>query len=70
MENKLRQHAYIFLGVCLLVHLCASYIEGTIYPGHFSKEMRECELIMIVYAQLAAHYAWINREKIIKEIKE
>jgi hypothetical protein len=70
MENKLKQHLYIFLGVGILVHLFAAFIEGTLDPGFYSKDMRECEVIMFFFAQALAHYAWINRERIIKEIKD
>jgi hypothetical protein len=70
MENKLKNHAYIFLVVGIFVHLCTAYMEGTLDPSLYSKDMRECEVIVFIFTQTLAHYAWINREKIIKEIKE
>ena len=70
MENKLKQHAIIFFAVGLFIHLCTAYIEGSLNPVHFSQDMRECELIMFVFVQVLAHYGWINRENIIKEIKK
>jgi hypothetical protein len=45
-------------------------MEGTLDPEYFSKEMRECEMIFLIFTQALAHYGWINRENIIKEIKK
>ena len=70
MEVKLKQHFILFIIVGLFVHLGASYMEGTLDPEYFSKEMRECEMIFLIFAQALAHYGWINRENIIKEIKK
>lgn len=70
MESKLKQHAIIFFAVGIFVHLCAAFITGHIDPGYFSQDMREDELYMFLLAQALAHYGWINRDNIIKEIKK
>jgi hypothetical protein len=70
MENKLKQHLIIFLVVGLFIHLCTAFLVGTIDFTYFSRDMRECELIMFIFVQVLAHYGWINREKILQELKK
>lgn len=70
MENKIKQHLYIFLAVSIFVHLCTAFITGSLNPIHYSQDMRECEMIMFIFVQALAQYGWINRENIIKEIKK
>jgi len=67
MKEKLKEHAIIFVVVGLFIHLCAAYMEGSFI---MSKNMRECEMIMFIFVQVLAHYAWFNREKIAKELKK
>lgn len=70
MKEKLKQHAIIFVVVTLIVHLCTGYIVGTLNPMYFSKDMRETQIMMLIFIQALAHYAWFNREKISKELKK
>ena len=70
MTQKHREHRNIAIVTLLIVHFFTSYIEGTLYPMEFSKGMRECEVIMIIITQVFAHYCWINKEKIIKELRD
>jgi len=70
MTQKQREHRNITIVTLLIVHFFTSYIEGTLYPMEFSKGMRECEVIMIFITQALVHYCWINKEKIIKELRD
>jgi hypothetical protein len=70
MKEKLKEHAIIFAVVALFIHLCTSYMEGTLNPMYFSKNTRETQMIMFVFLQVLTHYAWFNREKIAKELKK
>jgi hypothetical protein len=70
MREKLKQHTVIFLVVVLLIHLGTAYMEGTLNPMHFSKGTRESQLMILIYTQVLAHFCWLNREKIIKELKK
>jgi hypothetical protein len=70
MTPKQREHKNLTIATLLIVHLLTSYIEGSINPFEFSKGMRECEVIMIIITQVFAHYCWINKEKIIKELRD
>jgi hypothetical protein len=68
MSEKLKEHVIIFVVVLLFIHLCTSYIEGTFNPMSFSKDMRECQMILFIFLEVVAHYAWFNRHKITKDI--
>lgn len=70
MKEKLKQHAIIFVAVTLIVHLCTGYIVGTLNPAYFSRDMRETQLMMLIFVQALAHYAWFNRARISEEIKK
>lgn len=70
MKEKLKEHAIIFVVVAVFIHLCTAYLEGTLNPMYFSKDMRECQLMVFIYSQVLAHFCWLNREKIIKELKK
>jgi len=70
MKEKLKQHAIIFVVVALFIHLCTAYMVGSLNPMHFSKDMRESQLMVFIYVQVLAHFCWLNREKIIKELKK
>jgi hypothetical protein len=70
MKEKLKEHAIIFAVVAVFIHLCTAYMEGTLNPMYFSKDMRECQMIMFIFLQVLTHYAWFNREKIAKELKK
>lgn len=70
MKDKLKPHIIIFVVVTLFVHLCTAYMEGTLNPMYFSKDMRECQMLMFILLQALAHYAWFNRENISKELKK
>lgn len=70
MNEKLKQHAIIFILVTIFIHLCTAYMVGTLNTAYFSKDMRECEITMLIFVQVLAHYAWFNREKISNEIKK
>jgi len=67
MKEKLKQHAIIFVVVGLFIHLCTAYMQGSF---SMSKDMRECEMIIFIFTQVLAHFAWFNRELIIKEMKK
>lgn len=70
MKEKLKEHAIIFVVVAVFIHLCTAYLEGTLNPMHFSKDMRESQLMIFIYVQVLAHFCWLNRVKIIKELKK
>jgi hypothetical protein len=70
MKEKLKEHAIIFVVVAVFIHLCTAYMEGTLNPMHFSKDMRESQLMVFIYVQVLAHFCWLNRVKIIKELKK
>ncbi len=70
MTQKQREHRNIAIVTLLIVHFFTSYIEGTLYPMAFSKDMREREVIMIIVTQIVAHYLWINKDKIIKDLRD
>ena len=67
MKEKLRQHAIIFAAVAVFIHLCTAYMAGSF---NMSKDMRECEMIIFIFTQALAHFAWFNRELIIKEMNK
>ena len=67
MNRKLKQHIAIFVVVTIFIHLCTAYLAGS---WSFSKDMRECEMIVFIFAQAFAHFAWFNRESIINEMKK
>jgi len=70
MKEKLKEHTIIFVVVAVFIHLCTAYMEGTLNPMHFSKDMRESQLMVFIYVQVLAHFCWLNRVKIIKELKK
>jgi len=70
MEEKIKQHAIIFIAVALLVHLCTAYVAGSIDPSDLSADTRESQMMIFIYLQIAAHYCWFNREKISRELKK
>ena len=67
MEKKLKQHTIIFVVVAVFIHLCTAYMAGSF---NMSKDMRECEMIIFIFTQAIAHFAWFNRELIINEMKK
>jgi hypothetical protein len=67
MEKKLKQHAIIFVVLAVFIHICTAYMEGSF---NLSKDMRECEMIIFIFTQVLAHFAWFSRELIAKEMKK
>lgn len=70
MKEKLKEHTIIFVVVAVFIHLCTAYMEGTLNPLHFSRGTRESQVMIFIYLQVLAHFCWLNREKIIKELKK
>ena len=70
MTQKQKEHRNIAIVTLLIVHFFTSYIEGTLFPMEFSRGMRECEVIMIFLTQAVAHWAWINKDSLIKELRD
>lgn len=67
MNKKIKQHIVIFVIVAIFIHFCTAYLAGS---WNFSKDMRECEMIVFIFTQVIAHFAWFNRELIINEMKK
>jgi len=70
MEEKIKQHAIIFIAVAVFVHLCTAYMMGSLNPLEFSQDTRETQIMIFIYLQAVAHYSWFNREKIINQLKK
>lgn len=70
MTIKQKEHRNVAIITLLIVHFFTSYIEGTIFPMEFSRGMRECEVMVIIITQVIVHYLWLNKDKIIRELKE
>jgi len=67
MNKKIKQHIVIFVIVTIFIHFCTAYLAGS---WNFSKDMRECEMIIFIFTQIITHFAWFNRELIINEMKK
>lgn len=70
MTQKQKEHRNIAIAVLAVVHLLFCYSEGGLNPMSFTKDARDYEIMMILISQAFAHYFWINREKITKELKD
>lgn len=70
MTQKQKEHRNITIAVLVVVHLLFCYSQGSLYPMSFSKDARDYEIMMILISQALAHYLWINKEKITKDLKD
>lgn len=70
MTQKQKEHRNIAIAVLIVVHLLFCYSQGSLYPMSFSKDARDQEILIIIVSQFFAHYLWINREKITKDLKD
>lgn len=66
MGVRLKEHLIIFIVVAAVVHLFTAYIEGSLNPMSFSKDMRETQVIMLIFIEFVSHFAWFNRHKILE----
>lgn len=70
MTPKQKEHRNIAIATLLVVHLLFCYSQGTLNPMQFSKDARDYEITMIIFSQFLAHYLWINKDKITKELRD
>lgn len=70
MTQKQKEHIRLAIAVLVIVHLLFCYSHGTLYPMTLSKDARDNEIILIIFTQAFAHYFWINKDKIIKQLND
>lgn len=70
MTQKQKEHIKLAIAVLVIVHLLFCYSHGTLYTMTLSKDERDFELTMILVAQLFTHIFWINKENLIKSLKD
>ena len=70
MTQNQKEHLRLGIAALFIVHILFCYSYGTLYPMTLDKEARDTEIIFIIVTQVFAHYFWINRDRIKKEMKD